>query len=242
MQHGQDRSTRLLRRARHELHRQLAEGGLVRLRRGGRRARRRRPGVRPRGVDRARPRGRRRRRPARRPQGGVRGGAVRAGDQDERALRGQVPARLGALAAGDRAGGRRGRGRARRRGRRPRLHRQGQRPAALRALVQGERPRAARDRAAARPDLDARRGDRLRARQGDPGRGDAGVAVLDRREPLRPRDRGRRARGSVGRAAGGALRAHRRPGRRARAGRGHHRLRGRQSRSPSTARSCRSPS
>ena len=58
---------------------------------------------------------------------------------------------------------------------------------------------------AARPDLDARRGDRVRARQGDPGPGDAGGAVLDRREPLRPRDRGGRARGSLGGAAGGAV-------------------------------------
>ena len=48
-------SRRLLRRPRHELHRRLAEGGPVRLRRGRRRARRRRPGVRPRGVDRPRP-------------------------------------------------------------------------------------------------------------------------------------------------------------------------------------------
>ena len=60
-------------------------------------------------------------------------------------------------------GGRRARARARRRGGRPRLHRQGQRPAPLRARVQGELPGRARDRAAARPGLDARRGDRVRA-------------------------------------------------------------------------------
>ena len=124
---------------------------------------------------------------------------MRAGDQGERSLRGQVPARLGALAAGDRAGrGRAGR-RARSRGGRARLHRQGQRPAPLRALLQGDRSRPARDRSAARPDLDARRGDRVRAGQGHPRPGDAGLAVLDRREPLRPRDRGGRARGSRGR-------------------------------------------
>ena len=46
-QHEQDGRPRLLGRARHELHHRLAEGGL-RLRRGRRRARRRRPGVRPR--------------------------------------------------------------------------------------------------------------------------------------------------------------------------------------------------
>ena len=72
------------------------------------------------------------------------------------------------------------------------------------------RSRPARDRAAPRPDLDARRGDRVRARQGHPRQAHAGVAVLDRREPVRPRDRGRRARGSLGRAARGAVRAHRR--------------------------------
>ena len=48
-------------------------------------------------------------------------------------------------------------------------------------------------------------------RQGHPRPGDAGGAVLDRREPLRPRDRGGRARGSLGGAAGGAVRAHERP-------------------------------
>ena len=201
MQHGEDRSGCLLGWARHELHRQLAEGGLVRLRRGRRRAGRRRPGVRPRGVDRAGPRGRCGRRRARRPKGGICGRAVRPRDQDERALRGQVSARLGALAAGDRPGGGGARRRARRRGRRARLHRQGQRPAPLRALVQGDRPGAERDRAAARPDLDARRGDRVRPRQRDSRRRDAGVPVLDRREPLRPGDRGRCARGSLGRAA-----------------------------------------
>ena len=147
------------------LHPRLAEGGLVRLRRGRRRPRRRRPGVRPRGVDRARlaPPARttscsstaRRRSPNEQ---------CRAGDQDERALRGQVPARLRALAPGDRRGGRGDRARARRRGRRARLHRQGQRPAPLRARLQGELPGREGDRAAARPHLDARRGDRVRAR------------------------------------------------------------------------------
>ena len=73
------------------------------------------------------------------------------------------------------------------------------------------RSRPERDRTAPRPDLDARRGDRVRDRQGHPRPGDAGGAVLDRREPLRPRDRGRRARGSLGGAAGGAVRAHERP-------------------------------
>ena len=91
--------------------------------------------------------------------------AVRAGAEDERALRGQVPADLRALAAGDRRRGRGARRGARRRGRRPRLHRQGQRPAPLRARLPRELPGREGDRAAARQGLDARRGDRVRARQ-----------------------------------------------------------------------------
>ena len=74
----------------------------------------------------------------RRPQERVRARAGREGAARERALRGQLPARLGALAAGDRGGRRRDRARARRRGGRPRLHGQGQRPAPLRARLQGE--------------------------------------------------------------------------------------------------------
>ena len=93
---------RLLGRARHELHPRLAEGGAVRLRRGRRGARGRRSGVRSRGVDHARQRGRSRGRSRRRPQGRVRRRAVRARNRDQRALRGQVPARLGALAPGHR--------------------------------------------------------------------------------------------------------------------------------------------
>ena len=126
--------------------------------------------------------------------------------------------------------------------RRPRLHRQGERPASLRAFVQGARSRAAGDRAAPRPDLDARRGDCIRTVQGNSGRGHPGGAVLDRREPLRPGDRGRRARGSVGKPARGAVRAHRRP-------RDSRPLRSRsrsssstECRSRSTGRNCRSPS
>ena len=144
-----------------------------------------------------------------RPQGGVRGRPGREDADRERALRGQVPADLGALAPGDRRGGRRPRARARRRGGRARLHRQGQRPAPLRARVQGEVPRREGDRAAPRQGVDARRGDRLRRGARDPGRGEAGLAVLDRRQPVRPRDRGRDARGPVGRAARGRVRAHR---------------------------------
>ena len=57
------------------------------------------------------------------------------------------------------------------------------------------------DRTASRPDLDARRGDRVRPRPRHPRRADGSVAVLDRREPVRPRDRGGRARGSLERPA-----------------------------------------
>ncbi len=115
------------------------------------------------------------------------GGAVRASYRDQRALRGQVPARFRALAAGHRAGGRRDRPRARRRGGRPRLHGKGQRPASLRAGLQGALPRRAGDRSAARSDLDARRGDRVRALPRHSGRADGRLPVLDRREPLRAR-------------------------------------------------------
>ena len=120
---------------------------------------------------------------------------------------GKYPLDLGAVASGDRRGGRERRARRRRRGDGARLHGQGQRPAALRARVQGAVPRRARDRAAARPDLVARRGDRVRGSARHPGRGEAGVAVLDRRQPLRARDRGGHPRGPVGRAAGGRVRA-----------------------------------
>ena len=53
------------------------------------------------------------------------------------------------------------------------------------------------------------------------------LALLVRREPVRPLDRGRHARGPVGGAAGGAVPAHRRPGHRSRPDRGRDRLRGR---------------
>ena len=67
-----------------------------------------------------------------------------------------------------------------------------------------------RDRPAARQAVDARRGDRLRRRAQHPGRGEAGLAVLRRRQPVRPRHRGGRARGPLGRAARGGLRPDRR--------------------------------
>ena len=56
-------------------------------------------------------------------------------------------------------------------------------------------------------DLDARRGDRVRARPRHPGQADPCLALLDRREPVRPLDRGGDPRGRVDRAAGGRLRA-----------------------------------
>ncbi len=65
-------------------------------------------------------------------------------------------------------------------------------------------------RAAARQAVVARRGDRVRGRAQHPGRGQAGLAVLRRRQPVRARHRGGRARGSVGGAARGRVRAHRR--------------------------------
>ena len=78
---------------------------------------------------------------------------VRARHRRQRPLRGQVPARVGAVAAGDRppSGGRGPPPRRRRRG--PRLHRQGQRPGALRGghPHAGARPRDP----GARPDAGA---------------------------------------------------------------------------------------
>ena len=88
--------------------------------------------------------------------------------------------------------------RARRRGRRARLHGQGQRPAPLRARLQGALPglrviAPLRDRIWTRDEeID------YALAKGIPVTATADVAVLDRREPLRPGDRGRRARGSVG--------------------------------------------
>ncbi len=148
---------------------------------------------------------------------------LHAGAGGERTLRGQVPARVRAVAARHRAapGGRgapaRGdRGRAR-------LHRQGQRPGALR----GRRARAGagpRDlRAGAGVGADARGLHRAGRQVGDPHHGDQGEAVLDRRQPVGQGDRVRRDRGPVGPTARRRLHAH--PGHRDRAGRGHRRLR-----------------
>ena len=62
-----------------------------------------------------------------------------------------------------------------------------------------------------------------------------GLALLDRRQPVGPLVRDGRARGPVGHAAGRRLRVDRRPGRRARPGRGHDRASRAGSRSRSTA-------
>ncbi len=61
--------------------------------------------------------------------------------------------------------------------------------------------------------------------RGIPGRGEGGEAVLDRRQPVRPRDRGGDPRGRVGRAAGGRVPAHVAPVDGSRAGRRRRRLR-----------------
>ena len=92
-----------------------------------------------------------------------------------------------------------------------RLHRQGQRPAPLRLRLQGQLPGREGDRAAPRQGAHARGGDRLRAGARDPDHQHQGVALLDRRERLRPRDRVGDARGSLERAARGRLPAHLRP-------------------------------
>ena len=108
---------------RYLVHRRVAQRGLVRLRRGRCRARRRRAGVRSRGVDRTWEGRGRRRRPARGPQGRVRRGAVSRARSRRTLSTREVPARLRALTARDRAGRRGDRDGAGGRGRRPRLHR-----------------------------------------------------------------------------------------------------------------------
>ena len=91
---------------------------------------------------RGRGRGDRRRRPRR-----VRRRLLPPRAPGQRALRGQVPARVGAVAPGDREAPRRRGPRARRRRRRARLHRQGQRPGALRGVDARARARPRRARA-----------------------------------------------------------------------------------------------
>ena len=132
---------------------------------------------------------------------------------------------------------------ARRHGRRPRLHRQGQRPGAVRDRRRGARAGSRRPRPGPRLGHDARAGDRLRRAARHRGAREARRRVLDRPEPVGAVDRGRPARGSVGRAARGGLRAHARAGAgvpRAAGGRDH--VRGRRARWPSTARSWASSS
>ena len=147
-------------------------------------------------------RGRDRRRPRR-----VRERVRAADPPGRRALRGPLPAGLGAVAAADRQAPGGGGARARRHGRRPRLHRQGQRPGAVRDGGGGARARPGRARAGARLGHDPRAGDRLRRRARHRGAGQVGRRVLDRPEPVGAVDRGRPARGSLGGAAGGGVRA-----------------------------------
>ena len=151
-----------------------------------------------------------------------------AGAAGRRAVRGPVPAGLGALAAADRPVHGVDRPRVRRRGGRPRLHRQGQRPGAVRDRGGGARPRPGSAGAGARLGHDPRAGDRLRRAARHRGHGQVGCRLLHRPQPVGPLDRGRPARGSVDRADRGRLRAD--DGARARAARaagGHDRVRGR---------------
>ena len=157
---------------------------------------------------RGRGRGHRRPRPVR-----VRHPRARAPGQ--RALRGQVPARVGALASGDRRAPRRVGPPPRRRRGRSRLHRQGQRPGSLRGVVAHPRARPRGARAGTRVGTDPRRLHRPRRQVGHPHRGDEGEALLDRREHVGPRDRVRRAREPVVVGARGAVHAHACPARRA---------------------------
>ena len=110
-----------------------------------------------------------RRRRARRVRRGLR--HTRA--QGQRALRGQVPARVVALASGDRPASRRRRPRARRRRGRARLHRQGQRPGAVRSVDARARARPRGARAGPGVGLHPRGLDRVRGEARHP---DHGVA------------------------------------------------------------------
>ena len=90
--------------------------------------------------------------------------------------------------------------------RRPRLHRQGQRPGAHRHRRARSRPDAQDHRPGARGRLAEPRGAaRLRGRARHPGEPHQEEPVLHRREHVGPQQRVRRARGPVGRAAGGRL-------------------------------------
>ncbi len=215
---GPDSGARLLGRARHELRDRVAEGGL-RLRRGRRRARRRRPGRRT---------SSRRSRAATRPapttscsstaRTSSRTSSRRQGAARERALRGQVPAHLGALAPRHRArrwpGSRAG---ARRRGRR-------RTAAPARATTSCASSSPSRPRypgvnviAPLRDKIWTRDEEIVYAEaRGIPVEAKPESPFSDRRQPLRPRDRGGSARGSVGGAAGGRLRADRLAARRRR--------------------------
>ena len=125
---------------------------------------------------------------------------------------GVYPLVRGALAAADRRPAGRDGGRARRRRGRPRLHRQGQRPGPHRGrrACQGPAPQDAG--AAARQAALAPRRDRLRASARRADRPHRGQAVLRRRQPVGPLDRGGRAGEPLERAARRRLRLDRRPG------------------------------
>ena len=135
-----------------------------------------------------------------------------AGAAGRRALRGPLPAGLGALAAADRQAPGGGRPRPRRDRGRPRLHRQGQRPGAVRDGGGRARARPGGAGAGARLGHDPRAGDRLRRRARHRGAGQVGRGLLDRPQPVGPLDRGRPARGSLGGAAGAGVRADDRAG------------------------------
>ena len=171
------------------------------------------------GAGRRRGRGGRGRRP---PRDGR--AVLRAGAAGQRALRGQVPAGLRAVAPGDRAPSR-GRGAAPRRdGRRARLHGQGERPGALRGRRARPGARSGHLRPGPRLGPDPRGLRRAGGQVGDPDHRHQGEAVLHRRQPVGQGDRVRCDRGPLG--AGARRRLHADAGDRERARRGHRGLRG----------------
>ena len=139
---------------------------------------------------------------------GVRIGHARARAPGERALRGQVPARIGAVASGHRREPRRVGASSPCRCGRSRLHRQGQRPSSLRSVVAHSRSRPRGSRARACLGFDPCGLHRPRGQVGYSDRSDEGEALLDRREHVGPRDRVRCAREPMVVGARGAVHAY----------------------------------
>ena len=167
--------------------------------------------------------------PDRRRARGVRARVRGSRDQGERDLRDRLSAVHRARPAADRQARGRARARDRMRHDRPRVHRQGQRPGPDRGDDRDARARAEGDRAGALVAHGPRGGGGLRARARDSRQGrHRGRAVLDRRQPVGPLERGTLDRGSRPRPRRRRVPAGHPPRAGARRGRdGHRRIRAR---------------